>query len=130
MRVTTMSRMLATLSALALVAACNEAFSPPPSVPSSPPGAGLTVVPRSATIEAGHGVTLKATLRDDNGDIISGRIRWSSNNEAVAAVTTTGEVLGRSAGHAVIAASADGRTENSFIKVTGKQSKPALPRDN
>ena len=124
MGVTTMSRM-AVLCAFALFTACSDTFSPPPNIPSSPHGGGLTVVPRAATIQAGQGVLLKATLSDVNGDAISGQeIRWRSNNEAVATVSGTGEVVGRSAGHAVIAASAQGRTESSFIKVTGKPSKP------
>jgi uncharacterized protein YjdB len=122
--------MTALLAALALLAACNEAFSPAPSVPASQ-ARGLTVVPRSATIQAGQGVLLKATLIDDNGDRISGgTVSWSSNNEAVATVSPDGEVRGRSAGHAVIAASAEGKVESSFIKVTGKPSKPAPEGEN
>src|SRR3954466_12655316 len=115
MGVTAKSQTIAALTALAPLAGCHHALSPAPYAPPTGQGGGLTVIPRSATIQAGQGVVLKATLRDENGDIISGRIKWSSNNEAVAAVTTTGEVLGRSAGHAIIAASADGRIESSFI---------------
>ena len=130
MAVTTMSRILAVLSAFALLTACNDTFSPAPNNPTSP-GGGLTIVPSSATSQAGQGVLLTATLDDDNGDRISGaEIRWSSNNEAVATVSSTGEVQGRSAGHAVIAASAQGKSQNSFIKVTGKPSKPGSDRQN
>ena len=131
MGVTTLSRMLAVLSAFALLTACNDTFSPPPNNPSSAHGRGLTVVPRAATIQAGQGVLLKATLSDDNGDAIIGQeVSWSSNNEDVATVSGTGEVVGRSAGHAVIAASAQGRTESAFIKVTGRPSKPAPEGEN
>jgi uncharacterized protein YjdB len=131
MGATTMLRTLAVLSAFTLVTACSDTLSPAPSVPSSSHGGGLAVVPRAATIQAGQGVLLKATLSDDNGDAINGQeIRWSSNNQAVATVSSTGEVVGRSAGHAVIAASAQGRSENAFIKVTGKPSKPAPEGEN
>jgi uncharacterized protein YjdB len=131
MTVTTKSAIIALLSTLAVLAGCNEAFSPPPNAPSGISGGGLTVVPRSATIHAGQVVALRATLDDINGDrITDAEISWRSDNEAVATVTATGEVLGRAGGRAVIAASAEGKTQTSFIKVTGKPPKPAPKGDN
>ena len=131
MTATTRSGMFAVLSTLAVLAACNEAFSPPPNAPTGVSGGGLTVVPRSAKIEAGQVVVLRATLDDVDGHRIEvGLIRWSSNNDAVAAVTAQGEVRGRTAGHAVIAASAEGKTQTSFIQVTGKPPKPAPAGEN
>jgi uncharacterized protein YjdB len=131
MTVSPKSGLIAVLSALLVLAGCNEAFSPPPNAPSGVSGGGLTVVPRSAKIEAGQVVVLRATLDDIDGNRITvGLIRWSSNNEAVAAVTAAGEVRGRTAGHAVISASAEGKTQTSFIQVTGKPPKPAPPGEN
>jgi uncharacterized protein YjdB len=123
MRVIRMSRILATVSALTLVGACNDAFSPPPNIPIFE---GLTVVPRSATIQAGQVVALKARLIDANGDPLNGvATSWTSSNEVVATVAATGEVLGRGAGHAIITATAQGKSQTAAILVLGKPSKPA-----
>ena len=125
---TPMSRIIALLSAITLLSACNDAFSPPQTTPA--PG-GFTVVPRSATLQAGQVVALKANLIDDNGDQVRGvPISWRSSNESVATVAATGEVLGRGEGHAVISASAQGKSQTSFIKVTGRPSKPAPKGEN
>jgi pullulanase len=130
MSVTSVSRNLAIVSALAMLSACNDAYSPTQSSgPSSP--TGLTVVPRQATIQAGQVVALKARLSDDNGDQIRGvAITWTSSDEKVATVAATGEVLGRSAGHSTIAASVQGKTQTSFIKVTGRATKPEPEGEN
>jgi uncharacterized protein YjdB len=122
MSVTTMSRIVAALSAITLLAACNDSFSPPPSVPSLE---GLTVVPRSATLQAGQAVALKASLIDEHGDRLDGFIvSWRSSNDAVATVASSGEVVGRSVGHAVITASTAGKSQTSTIQVLARASKP------
>jgi uncharacterized protein YjdB len=122
MSVTTMSRIVAALSAITLLAACNDSFSPPPSVPSLE---GLTVVPRSATLQAGQVVALKASLIDEHGDRLDGFIvSWRSSDDAVATVASSGEVVGRSVGHAVITASAAGKSQTSTIQVLARASKP------
>ena len=134
MRATTLSRTLAILSALAMLSACSDAYSPSqPGDPSSPGGSaqGLTVVPRSARIQAGQVVALKARLIDANGDQMRGvSISWTSSNEAVATVAATGEVLGRNAGTTTIAATAQGKTQTSFIHVTGRPAKPEPEGEN
>jgi uncharacterized protein YjdB len=128
MSVTTMSRIIAALSAIALLGGCNDSFSPPPSVPSLQ---GLTVVPQSATIQAGQVVALKARLIDDNGDQIRGvATSWTSSNEAVATVAASGEVLGRDAGRAIITATAQGKSQTAAIHVLGKPSKPDPKGEN
>lgn len=122
MRVTTVSRIIAALSAITLLGACNDSFSPPPNVPSLQ---GLTVVPRSATLQAGQVVALKASLTDEHGDRLDGFIvSWRSSNDAVATVATSGEVVGRSVGHAVITASAAGKSQISTIQVLARGQKP------
>jgi uncharacterized protein YjdB len=128
MRVIRMSRIVATLSALTLAGACNDAFSPPPNIPSFE---GLTVVPRSATIQAGQVVALTAKLIDANGDQLSGvATSWTSSNEVVATVAATGEVLGRGAGRAIITATAQGKSQTAAIQVLGRPSKPDPKGEN
>jgi uncharacterized protein YjdB len=122
MNATTMSRIIAALSAMTLLGACNDSFSPPPSVPSLQ---GLTVVPRSATLQAGQVVALKASLIDEHGDRLDGFVvSWRSSNDAVATVASSGEVVGRSVGFAVITASAAGKSQISAIHVLARAQKP------
>jgi uncharacterized protein YjdB len=122
MRVTTMSRILATLSALTLAAACNDTTGPSINVPV--PG-GISIVPRNATIRSGQVVALKASLIDEHGARLTGvTVRWTSSNDAIATVASTGEVLGRGAGHAVITATAAGKSQISTIKVLAREGKP------
>jgi uncharacterized protein YjdB len=122
MSVTTVSRIIAALSAISLLGACNDSFSP---LPNDPSFQGLTVVPRSATLQAGQVVALKASLTDEHGDRLEGFIvSWKSSNDAVATVASSGEVMGRSAGHAVITASVAGKTQVSTILVLARGQKP------
>jgi uncharacterized protein YjdB len=122
MNATTMSRIIAALSAMTLLAACNDSFSPPPSAPSLQ---GLTVVPRAATLQAGQVVALKASMTDEHGDRLDGFIvSWRSSNDAVATVASSGEVYGRGVGFAVITASVAGKSQISAIHVLARGQKP------
>jgi uncharacterized protein YjdB len=48
-------------------------------------------------------------------------INWSSTDDAVATVSTTGEVLGRGVGQAIITASALGRSQSATIHVLARK---------
>jgi uncharacterized protein YjdB len=123
MRATTMSRVAAALAAFTLIGGCND-YTAPPSEPSTL--GGLTVVPRTATIGSGQVVELKATMRDEFGDPLTAvTIAWRSSNDAVASVSNRGDVVGRTAGHAVITASALGKTQIATIHVLSRAPKPA-----
>lgn len=122
MRVTRMSPLAAALSLLALLAACNDAYSPSP-VPGRSGGGGLSVIPQSATIAPGQVVALQAKLIDEFGDRIEGvTVKWQSSNDAVATVAATGEVVGRDQGHVIITASALGKYQTSTIHVLAESS--------
>ncbi|HEV8455543.1 MAG TPA: Ig-like domain-containing protein [Gemmatimonadales bacterium] len=128
MSVTTLSRIIAALSAITLLGACNDSFSPSASVPSFE---GLTVVPQSATIQAGQVVALKARLIDENGDQLREvATSWMSSNETVATVAASGEVLGRGAGRAIITATAQGKSQTAAIHVLDRPSKPEPKGEN
>ena len=122
MRAITMSRVAAALAAFSLIGGCND-YTAPPNEPSTE--GGLTVVPRSATIGAGQVVELKATMRDEFGDAITGvTVSWRSSDDAVATVSNRGDVVGRAAGHVAISASAMGKTQVSTILVLARAPKP------
>jgi uncharacterized protein YjdB len=123
----TLLRSVAVLAALGVTAACNDSFNPPPNGSST---GTLTVVPRSATIRAGQVAVLKASLIDEFGDPIETSLRWSSSNDVVATVSSSGEVLGRSEGHAVITADALGKLQTSTVEVLarGPKKEPSIPK--
>jgi uncharacterized protein YjdB len=123
MRGVTLSRIVAPL-ALLLVGGCSDPFTTPPNS-STGMGANVSVVPGTATIISGEVVALKASMRDAYGDPLTDvQFAWRSSNDAVATVSSTGEVVGRSAGRASITATAQGRAQSSAIHVLARGPKP------
>src|SRR5690242_563880 len=84
------------------------------------PVATVTVTPASASVQAGQTVQLTATLKDANGNILTGRVvTWSSNNTSVANVNSSGLVTGVAAGGPVtITATSEGKSGTSAITAT------------
>src|SRR5438132_713943 len=89
------------------------------------PGGPVTMTAKSggqsgsASVPAGQTVQLSATLRDANGNILTGRsVTWASNNTSVATVTGTGLVTGKVAGSATITATSEGQNGTAAITVT------------
>src|SRR6266702_1817005 len=94
---------------------CNFALSG-----STPPApvATVTLTPGSATVNEGQTLQLTATLKDANGNILTGRsITWSSSNTSAASVNGTGFVTGVTAGSATITATSEGKSGTSAITV-------------
>ena len=94
---------------------CNFAItgSQPPA-----PVATVTLTPGSATVNEGQTLQLAATLKDANGNILTGRsITWSSSNSSAATVNATGLVTGVVAGSATITATSEGKSGTSAITV-------------
>ena len=83
------------------------------------PVASVTVSPATASVPAGQTVQLTATLKDANGNTLTGRtVTWSSDNTAVATVSGSGLVSGVVAGAATITATSEAKTGTSAITVT------------
>jgi hypothetical protein len=78
----------------------------------------VEVQPGTATVAAGHSVTLTATARDIFGNDTGMLATWSSGNPAVATVSVVGQVTGVAAGVAVIAATTGGVTGHAMVTVT------------
>src|SRR6266566_1401407 len=94
---------------------CNFAItgSQPPA-----PVATVTLTPGSATVNEGQTLQLAATLKDANGNILTGRsITWSSSNTSAASVNGTGLVTGVTAGSATITATSEGKSATAAITV-------------
>lgn len=81
------------------------------------PVSSVTITPSSLTVSVNSQSQLLATARDSAGNVLSlqGRsVLWTSNNEPVAVVSTSGVVTGRAVGSA-----------NVFVSVDGVVSAPA-----
>ena len=87
--------------------------------PAPAPVASVTVTPAPSSVPTGQTVQLTATLKDANGNTLTGRtVAWASNNTAVATVTGSGMVSGVTAGTASIAATSETVTGTSALTVT------------
>ncbi|HEU4641445.1 MAG TPA: Ig-like domain-containing protein [Gemmatimonadaceae bacterium] len=88
-----------------LAAACSDAVAPPPPTAAlratSPTVGSVTVSPSSATIAVGATKQFTATVKDVNGNTLSGAsVAWSSSDTSVLRVSSTGVATGRKAGSA------------------------------
>jgi uncharacterized protein YjdB len=91
----------------------------PPPPPPPVPVASVTVSPAQASVDTGKTVQLTATLRDANGNALTGRvITWASGTPAAATVSGSGLVRGVTAGSATITATSEGQSGTSAITVT------------
>ena len=78
----------------------------------------IAVSPSNATVAVGASLTLSAEVRDAAGQLISGRrVTWSSEDETIAQVSSSGIVTGRKVGTVMIAASAVGKNAFSLVTV-------------
>ena len=82
------------------------------------PVSSVVVSPDTATLVAGQSKQLSAKTFDASGDELNGRvITWSSSNEDVASVSSTGKVLAVAPGSATITASSEGKSDKATITV-------------
>ena len=82
--------------------------------------ATVSVTPPASTIAAGASVQLNAELRDDQGNVLTGRaITWSTSDALRASVSNTGLVTGLLPGGPVtILATSEGRSGSAQVTVT------------
>ena len=78
-----------------------------------------SITPASGSIVAGQTLQLTAEMRDAGGAVVPGvTFTWSTNNSAVATVSSSGLVTGVNAGIVTISATAQGKTATASITVT------------
>jgi len=93
---------------------------PPPPVVTT-----VTVAPSTASIVAGATIALSATVKDSQGNVMTGQtVIWSTNNPAAATVSSTGVVTGVAAGSATITATCAAKTGSSAVTVTAAPPPP------
>ena len=82
------------------------------------PVASVDVTPATASVAVGQVVGLVATLRDANGNALSGRVvTWASSAAAVATVDSSGVVTGVAVGGAMISATSEGQSGAALVSV-------------
>ncbi len=103
----------------ATITATSEGKSGTSVVTVSVPVASVTVSPAAASVQAGQTQQLTATLKDANGNVLTGRtVTWSSNNTTVATVNGTGLVTAKVTGSATITATSEGQSGTASVTVT------------
>jgi len=88
--------------------------------PAAPqPVATITLSAPSTSMAAGQSQAITATLRDAQGNTLTGRtIGWSSSNLGAVTVTPTGQVQAVGAGSATITAASEGKTGTIVLTVS------------
>ena len=83
------------------------------------PVVSVVVVAGSTTISVGQTTQATATLRDAQGNVLTGRsIVWTSGSVAVAAVNATGLIAAVATGTATITATSEGRSGSTTMTIT------------
>ena len=97
----------------------NPRGSTPPPPPPPAPVASVTVVLGSSSLAVGHSTQATATLRDANGNVLTGRtVTWSTSNSSVATVNASGTVTAVAAGSAAIPAASEGIIGSATVTVS------------
>ena len=105
-------------SGTASIIATSEGQSGSATVTVAPPVASVVVSLASSTIGVGKTTQATATTKDAAGNVLAGRsVSWSSDNTAVATVTSGGVVTGVAVGSANIIATSEGQTGSTAVTV-------------
>jgi len=87
--------------------------------PSPLPVAFVGVAPSSVTVTVGGTVSLVATLKDANGNPLTGRATtWASGSTGVVTVSAAGLVTAAGVGSATITATSEGQSGTAAVSVT------------
>ena len=83
------------------------------------PVGSVVVSPQTASVPVGGAVQLSASVRDAAGAELQGRlVGWTSSDESIAVVSSTGRVSGIKVGTATITASSEGKSGTATVTVT------------
>ena len=88
------------------------------------PVGSVVVSPQTASVPVGGGVQLSASVRDASGTELQGRlVGWTSSDESIAVVSSSGRVSGIKIGTATITASSEGKSGTATVTVTAPPSR-------
>ena len=116
-------RLPAALLAAAFLAACGESGTgPDPNRVET-----VQITPDDPTISVGDDVQLQATPLNSDDEPVSGKtVTWSSSDDGVASVSTSGLVSGEDAGTAEITATVDGKSASVTVTVEALAGAPVV----
>ena len=84
-----------------------------------PPVATVAVDPGTANLIVGRQQQFNATVRDANGNVLTGRtVTWTSSNQSVGTITSAGLFTAVGAGTTTVTATSEGRTATASVNVT------------
>lgn len=110
----------AVVAGLVLGVACRESTGPRTVISRGPSDvAEVTVTPAVASLSIGARIQFVATPRDAAGHVLAGHfVSWTSANDAVATVDSTGSVTGVGVATVAITATSEGRQGTATVTVT------------
>ena len=83
------------------------------------PVGSVVVTPSTASVPVGGAVQLSAAVKDAAGADLPGRlVGWTSSDESIAVVSSTGRVSGLKVGSVTITASSEGKSGTATVTVT------------
>jgi Big-like domain-containing protein len=86
----------------------------------------VTVSPSAPSVNVGATVALTATVRDAQGNVMTGQtIAWSTSSASVATVNASGVVTGVAAGTATITATCSGKAGSTSVTVNAAPPPPS-----
>ncbi len=84
-----------------------------------PPVASITITPATKTLTVGASFQLVVTVKDANGNPLSGRtVTWTTSDATKVTVSSTGLVTGVALGTAIITATSEGKFATATITVS------------
>ena len=102
---------------LVVAAGCSGGTSEPP----ANTVATVEVIPNAISRQVGETVQLGVALKNANGELVAGHtVSWSSSNQVIASVSTTGLVTALALGTTTITATAGGRSGTAQVTVEGE----------
>jgi serine/threonine-protein kinase len=91
---------------------------PAPAAAATPVAARVNITSSPSRLQVGDVFALQASVSDQDNRPMSRRVRWTSDNTAVARVSGDGRLEALSEGRAVISADADGKRQMVTVVVT------------
>jgi len=117
--VSSLGRVTAVSAGTATISAASEGVVGTASVTvSNVPVATVQVTPSNPSLQVGATLDMTATMRDANGNILSGRpVTWATGNSSIATVDNAGVVTAVATGSTNVNATSEGQTGSTTITV-------------
>ena len=97
----------------------------PNPTPTPTPVGSVSVSLSSGSVTVGQSAQANATVKDDDGQVLTGRtVSWTSSSPTVAAVTAAGLITAVAAGTTNITATSDGKSGSAELTVTAAVPEP------